>query len=107
MTQITDHLAEIERRIHVALERAGRSGDSVTLVAVSKMQSADAVRSVAARGVVHFGENYLQEAEAKIAAVAIPDLAWHFIGRVQANKTRPIAEHPRATSFFAPVSRKR
>lgn len=93
MTQITDHLAEIERRIQVALERAGRSGESVTLVAVSKMQSADAVRSAAARGVVHFGESYLQEAEAKIAAVANPALAWHFIGRVQANKTRPIAEH--------------
>ena len=65
----------------------------MTLVAVSKMQSADAVRSAAARGVLHFGENYLQEGLGKIAAVANPGLAWHFIGRVQANKTRPIAEH--------------
>src|SRR5262245_6317044 len=57
------------------------------------MQSADAVSAAAARGVVHFGENYLQEGLEKIAAVANPDLAWHFIGRIQANKTRPIAEN--------------
>ena len=93
MTDITDHLADIERRIDVALRTCGRSGESVTLVAVSKLQSAEAVRSAAARGVVHFGENYLQEGLAKIAAVALPGLAWHFIGRIQANKTRPIAEH--------------
>lgn len=93
MTDITDHLADIERRIDVALEACGRSGESVTLVAVSKMQSTDAVRSAAAQGVVHFGENYLQEGLDKIAAVANPALAWHFIGRIQSNKTRPIAEH--------------
>jgi len=93
VTDITDHLADIERRISVALEACGRSGESVTLVAVSKMQSASAVGSAAARGVVHFGENYLQEGLEKIAAVANPALAWHFIGRIQSNKTRPIAEH--------------
>ena len=57
------------------------------------MQSADAVRSAAAAGVRHFGENYLQEALEKIASVGNPDLAWHFIGRIQANKTRSIAEN--------------
>jgi pyridoxal phosphate enzyme (YggS family) len=93
VTQITDHLADIERRIGVALEACGRSRESVTLVAVSKMQGSAAVIQVAARGVVHFGENYLQEGLEKIAAVANPALAWHFIGRIQANKTRPIAEH--------------
>jgi len=93
VTQITDHLADIERRIGVALEACGRSRESVTLVAVSKMQSAEAVRAAAARGVVHFGENYLQEGLEKIAAVANPGIDWHFIGRIQANKTRPIAEH--------------
>jgi hypothetical protein len=57
------------------------------------MQSPAAVSAAAACGIVHFGENYLQEGLDKIAAVANPDLAWHFIGRVQSNKTRPIAEH--------------
>jgi pyridoxal phosphate enzyme (YggS family) len=93
VTHITDHLADIERRIAIALQRCGRSGESVTTVAVSKMQSADAVRSAAAAGIVHFGENYLQEALEKIAAVANPALAWHFVGRIQSNKTRPLAEN--------------
>lgn len=93
MTQITDHLADIERRIAVALLECGRSGESVTLVAVSKMQSVEAVRVAASQGVAHFGENYLQEGLDKIAAVANAALSWHFIGRVQANKTRPIAEN--------------
>jgi hypothetical protein len=93
VTQITDHLADIERRIDIALRQSGRAGDSVMLVAVSKMQSADSVRAAAAAGVVHFGENYLQEGLAKIAAVANPALVWHFIGRIQANKTRQIALH--------------
>jgi pyridoxal phosphate enzyme (YggS family) len=93
VTQITNHFADIERRIAVALQQCGRSGESVTLVAVSKMQSADAVRAAASSGVVHFGENYLQEALEKIAAVANPALSWHFVGRIQANKTRSLAEH--------------
>jgi pyridoxal phosphate enzyme (YggS family) len=93
VTDITDHLADIARRIDIALQQSGRSGESVTTVAVSKMQSADSVRSAAARGVLHFGESYLQEGLDKIAAVANPALAWHFIGRIQSNKTRPIAEH--------------
>jgi pyridoxal phosphate enzyme (YggS family) len=93
VTDITDHLADIERRIEFALGQCGRAGESVTLVAVSKQQSAAAVRAAAAAGLTHFGESYLQEALAKIAAVANPALAWHFIGQIQANTTRPIAEH--------------
>ena len=93
MTDITDHLADIERRIDFALERAGRERETVTIVAVSKMQSADAVRAAAAAGITHFGENYLQEGLGKLSAIADPSLSWHFIGRIQANKTRPIAEH--------------
>ena len=93
MTQITDHLADITARIDQALIRAGRAGDNVTLVAVSKRHSAAAVSAAAAAGVTHFGENYLQEAIDKIAAVADPALAWHFVGRIQSNKTRSIAEN--------------
>lgn len=93
MTQITDHLADIERCVEKALARGNRAGERVTIVAVSKMQGAAAVRDAAAAGQIHFGENYLQEGLGKIAAVDDPTLVWHFIGRIQANKTRLIAEH--------------
>lgn len=62
------------------------------IVAVSKQQSAAAVSEAAAAGIAHFGENYLQEGLEKIAAVANPALCWHFVGRIQSNKTRLIAE---------------
>jgi len=104
VTQITDHLADIERRIDLALARSGRRGERVTIVAVSKRQPAAAVLEAAAAGVADFGENYLTEGLAKIAAVARPSLRWHFVGRIQANKTRPIAEH---FSWAATVDRAR
>lgn len=72
---------------------AGRSVDSVTLLAVSKGQSAAAIDAVSRCGVEHFGENFLQESLPKIEALAGRELTWHFIGRLQANKTRPVAEH--------------
>lgn len=93
MIEITDHLADIERRIAIALDRSGRGGETVTIVGVSKTQPPSAVRAAASAGISHFGENYLQEAIAKIAAVDDPALQWHFIGRIQSNKTRQIAEH--------------
>jgi PLP dependent protein len=75
-----------------ACRTAGRSVDSVTLLAVSKGQSAAAIDAAAAAGAEHFGENFLQEALPKIEALAGRELTWHFIGRLQANKTRPVAE---------------
>jgi pyridoxal phosphate enzyme (YggS family) len=62
------------------------------LIAVSKSQSAENIRSVATAGVTDFGENYVQEARPKIDALADLALCWHFIGAIQANKTRTIAE---------------
>jgi PLP dependent protein len=73
--------------------RYGREVDSVRLIAVSKTQPADAIRAVAALGQTDFGENYLQEALPKLAALADLPLTWHFIGQLQANKTRAVAEH--------------
>ena len=93
MTQITDHLANIERRIDEALIRGGRSDSTVTVVAVSKRHPAAAVVEAAAAGLTHFGENYLQEGLEKMRAVADSAIEWHFIGRVQSNKTRQIASH--------------
>ena len=75
-----------------AATRAGRSVDSVTLLGVTKGHPAELVRAAAGVGIRNFGESYLQEALDKVAAVSDLELTWHFIGRLQANKTRPIAE---------------
>src|SRR5688572_33504604 len=82
-----------QSRIAEAARASGRSVDSVTLLAVSKGQSAAAIDSAARAGIEHFGENFLQESLPKIAELAGRELCWHFIGRLQANKTRPVAEH--------------
>ena len=75
-----------------AAVRAGRSAHSVTLLAITKAQGPEVVRSAADCGLEHFGESYLQEALAKLDALQDRALTWHFVGRLQANKTRPIAE---------------
>ncbi len=80
-------------RVAGACHEAGRSVDSVTLLAVSKGQSAAAIEAVSGCGPENFGENFLQESLPKIEALAGRELTWHFIGRLQANKTRPVAEH--------------
>jgi pyridoxal phosphate enzyme (YggS family) len=82
-----------QNRIAAAARAAGRSVDSVTLLAVSKGQSSAAIDSAASAGIEHFGENFLQESLPKIEALAGRELTWHFIGRLQANKTRPVAEN--------------
>src|SRR5689334_768140 len=82
----------VQERIAEACRAVGRSVDSVTLLAVSKGQSAAAIDSAARAGIEHFGENFLQEALPKIAELSGRELTWHFIGRMQANKTRPVAE---------------
>jgi pyridoxal phosphate enzyme (YggS family) len=73
--------------------RYGREADSVRLIAVSKTQPAAAIRAVAALGQTDFAENYLQEALPKLAELADLPLTWHFIGQLQGNKTRAVAEH--------------
>jgi pyridoxal phosphate enzyme (YggS family) len=88
------HLAEVQRRIAEVTDRAGRAPGSVTLLAVSKTFPADDVRLAFAAGQRAFGENYVQEGLDKIAALAdLRDaLEWHFIGPLQSNKSRPVAE---------------
>lgn len=73
--------------------RYGRNPDSVRLVAVTKEQPTDSIRTAADCGQRDFGENYLQEALPKLAALADLDLRWHFIGHLQGNKTAAVAEH--------------
>jgi len=90
VTGITNHLGEIRARMAEAACRAGRPADAIALVGVSKGQPVSAVHSGLAAGLRDFGENYLQEALPKIAA-GNRDAIWHFIGRIQSNKTREIA----------------
>lgn len=80
-------------RIAAAALRSGRDAGSVGLLAVSKGQPAEKLRQLAAAGQRDFGENYLQEALAKMAALDDLPLTWHFVGQIQGNKTRTIAEH--------------
>ena len=79
-------------RIRAAEQRHHRPSGSVQLLAVSKTQPVAAIAALAATGQSAFGENYAQEAFDKIAALATLDLEWHFIGPLQANKTRAVAE---------------
>jgi PLP dependent protein len=83
---------EVRASITAAAEAAGRNEDCVTLLAVSKGRTAIAVRTLARLGVENFGENYLQEAVPKLEALSGMELTWHFIGRLQSNKTRAVAE---------------
>jgi PLP dependent protein len=83
---------EVRARMARAAAAAGRSAQSVTLLAVGKAQPLELLAAAADCGVTDFGESYLQEALAKMAALRTRALTWHFIGRIQANKTRPIAE---------------
>jgi pyridoxal phosphate enzyme (YggS family) len=85
-------LRPVRERIGKAARQAGRTEESVTLLAVSKGHEAASVCALAQLGVEHFGESYLQEALPKLDALSGLELCWHFIGRVQANKTRDVAE---------------
>jgi len=87
-----DGLSSVLARIEAATRRAGRDSRSVTLLAVSKQQPAAAIRALAEAGQREFGENYVQEAVGKIETLQELPLQWHFIGQLQGNKTREVAE---------------
>ncbi len=93
MATISANLQAVRARVGAAARRAERDVESIELLAVSKTFPAAAVREAAAAGQRAFGENYVQEAIAKMAELTDLDLEWHFIGPIQGNKTRPIAEH--------------
>jgi pyridoxal phosphate enzyme (YggS family) len=97
-TNLQANLRTVEGRIEAACRAAGRPSGSVRLLAVSKTLPTESVRGVAACGQRAFGENYVQEAVDKITELAdlrqgANALEWHFIGPLQSNKTRPVAEH--------------
>lgn len=87
-----ERVAAVRARIAAAAAGAGRNVDSITLLAVSKGQPAALIRAAAAAGITDVGESYVGEALAKMETLADLPVTWHFIGRIQANKTRPVAE---------------
>ena len=93
MSTIAKNIAKVRTRIREAAQACGRDPETVGLLAVSKTKPAAAVREAHACGQRDFGENYLQEALNKQAELSDLALTWHFIGPIQSNKTRPIAEH--------------
>jgi pyridoxal phosphate enzyme (YggS family) len=93
MTTISDNLQAVKTRVRRAIQAAGRPDGAVRLLAVSKTWPADSVRAAWAAGQRAFGENYVQEAVTKITALDDLDLEWHFIGPLQSNKTREVAEN--------------
>jgi len=93
MTETKTKLNTVLDTIEDAANKAHRPSNSVQLLAVSKTWPAQELRKLANAGQRCFGENYLQEALIKIAALADLDLEWHFIGPIQSNKTRDIAAH--------------
>jgi len=90
---LSARLFTLRQRMAGAARAAGRRPESVHLIAVSKTFGADAVREAHGAGQLAFGENYLQEARAKIAALRDLPLEWHFIGPIQSNKTADLAAH--------------
>ena len=93
MSTIAGNIAQVEARIRAAALAVQRDVTSIHLLAVSKTKPAGALREAYAAGIRDFGENYLQEARAKQVELADLPLCWHFIGPIQSNKTRDIAEH--------------
>ncbi len=92
-SSLEQRLAQVRRRIAEAERAYGREPGSVSLLAVSKQQGAAAIRAAFALGLRAFGENYVQEALGKVEALADLDCEWHFVGPLQSNKSRAVAEH--------------
>jgi pyridoxal phosphate enzyme (YggS family) len=93
MNGIPDRLDQVRDRIRAAAAACGRDPGEITLLAVSKTKPAEDIRSAFAAGQRAFGENYLQDAMGKIRTLEDLPIEWHFIGRVQGNKTADIARH--------------
>src|SRR5580658_7677261 len=92
--RVAGNLARVRARIGAAAAQSGRSVDQITLVGASKGQPAAVLAAALAAGLHDFGENYVQDALPKMAALApAPTPIWHFIGALQANKTRAVAEN--------------
>ena len=92
MTYIAENLKAVHARMDAAAKKAGRNPEDIQLICVSKTRPARDVHLASCEGEEHFGENYLQESVETIAQIGTHGITWHFIGPIQSNKTRPIAE---------------
>ena len=93
MIGITENYLNIKDSLAKCSTSAGRTSDTIRLLAVSKKKSVDAILEAATLGQRDFGENFVQEGVKKIHSCGRDDLIWHFIGHLQSNKTRAVAEH--------------
>ena len=93
MIGVTENLNVVKDLLHTAALEAGRDPADIRLLAVSKKQPVEKIREAHACGQRDFGENFVQEGVTKIEALAELDLTWHFIGHLQSNKTRVVAEN--------------
>ena len=93
MIGVTENFRKIQDLLAKATADAGRAGDAVRLLAVSKKKPPEAILEAAAAGQRDFGENFVQEGLDKIKSLGREDLCWHFIGHLQSNKTRAVAEY--------------
>jgi PLP dependent protein len=92
MSDVAANYDLVMKRIEAAATRSGRDPSSIRLIAVTKTVSADRIREAAACGITHIGENRLQEAAPKRESLADLSLTWHFIGHLQTNKAKKVAE---------------
>jgi pyridoxal phosphate enzyme (YggS family) len=92
ITPLAENLARIRERVARSAQRAGRREDEITLLAVSKTQPPERIQEAHTLGLCAFGENYVQEARAKLSSPLLqsPTLEWHFIGHLQSNKAREV-----------------
>ena len=88
-----DNIAKLLRRVRLSAEKSQRGDSDILVLAVSKTRPAADIRAAHGCGLLEFGESYLQEALQKMPELEDLDLTWHFIGPIQSNKTRPVAEH--------------
>ena len=93
MNNLKENLHNVRARVAFACENAGRNPADIAILAVGKKHPADRIRALAQLGQTSFGENYVQEALAKMEQLRRTNVEWHFIGPVQSNKTRELAQY--------------
>ena len=92
-SQLHRNISQVKSRLSIAAKDANRTADDIRLIAVSKTKPAQAVRAAFHSGISDFGENYVSEAVDKCMQCDDLDIIWHFLGPLQSNKTRQVAEH--------------